>query len=280
MKYMDEIRELFKLALEKSELKCSHKNRTLDETYYFDAYLDFINNSVNYSRYKTTIKGHEIKGKYLNEKVNKWNNYGIFDIMYQIMLTKYTDVNKSKLYHIDGKIIVNKFCNEKDNLGRNIKYKSKNSINLQAVVDNSGIPIGIDVLKGSDSEVSNMVEVLKRIELQDFTHLQNSNKHKKYLSCDAGYDSEINRSFLLSKGYTPLIWFNKRNTKNKKKIKKKKIVGHKKEKYKKRHIVENYFSWIDNKIPRLVRIYDKKITNYLNMVKIAAIDLIMGRMCV
>ena len=35
-------------------------------------------------------------------------------------------------------------------------------------------------------------------------------------------------------------------------------MGHKKEKYKKRHIIENCFSWLDIKIPRLARIYDKK----------------------
>ena len=96
----------------------------------------------------------------------------------------------------------------------------------------------------------------------------------------AGYDSTENREYLNNKGYTDLIWFNKRNTRDVNIIKKRKLTGHKKYKYKKRHIVENYFSWIDNKIPRLVRIYDKKIENYLNMIYLASIDLIIGRMCV
>lgn len=78
----------------------------------------------------------------------------------------------------------------------------------------------------------------------------------------------------------PLFWHNKRNTKNKKQIKENKLKGHKKEKYKSRHIIETYFSWIDNKIPRLAKIYDKYIDNYLNLVYLATIDLIFGRMCV
>ena len=48
-----------------------------------------------------------------------------------------------------------------------------------------------------------------------------SNKHLKYFSCDAGYDSVKNREYLKNKGYTDLIWFNLRNTLNKKLIKKK-----------------------------------------------------------
>jgi hypothetical protein len=80
MKYIDKIRDLFKSALKKSGLICSNKNRILTEIDYFDAYLDFIDNSVHYSRYSIIIKGHKIKGKYLNEKVNRWSEYGIYYI--------------------------------------------------------------------------------------------------------------------------------------------------------------------------------------------------------
>ena len=127
-------------------------------------------------------------------------------------------------------------------------------------------------LKGSDSEISNMIKVLNEIDIENVSNLQKSNKHKKYFTGVAGcYRSTENREYLNNKGYTDLIWFNKRNTRDVNIIKKRKLTGHKKNKYKKRHIVENYFSWIDNKIPRLVRIYDKKIENYLNMIYLALI---------
>ena len=47
--------------------------------------------------------------------------------MYNVMLDKYKDIYRSNIYHIDGKIIV-KYCIESDKMGRNTRYKSKNSI--------------------------------------------------------------------------------------------------------------------------------------------------------
>jgi hypothetical protein len=62
--------------------------------------------------------------------------------MYNVMLDKYKDIYRSNIYHIDGKIITNKYCIESDKMGRNTRYKSKKSINLQTVTDQYGIPIG------------------------------------------------------------------------------------------------------------------------------------------
>ena len=57
-----------------------------------------------------------------------------------------------------------------------------------------------------------------------------------------GYDSKKNHNFLITKGYIPLIVQNKRNIKNKCLLR----TFNKKQKkiYKRRHIVENYHSWL------------------------------------
>ena len=129
------------------------------------------------------------------------------------------------------------------------------------------------ILKGSDIG-TNMINVLDKINIKDVNYLTKSNKHRKYFTGDAGYDSNSNRAYLNNKGYTDIIWSNKRNTKDKDILKKRKIKGNHKDKYKKRNIVssplvvENYFSWMDIKIPRLVRLYDKKIKSYLSMIHI------------
>lgn len=162
MKYFDKLKKLFKICLSKSNLKFTNKNRILDEEIYFDAYLDFLNNSIHFSRYSKIINDHLITGKYLNEKVNKWQKYSIIQMMYTYILDEYKKKFKSKIYHIDGKIITNKYCFEKYKLGRNIKYKSKNSINLQSINDNFGIGIGFNILKGSESEVGNMINILNK----------------------------------------------------------------------------------------------------------------------
>ena len=125
--------------------------------------------------------------------------------MFDNISDNYKKIYRSKIYHIDSKIITNRYCQEKSNLGRNVKYKSKNSINLQSITDDFGIPLGFSVLKGSDSEIKNMINVLKDVNIEDVNHLKNSNKHKKYFTGDAGYDSLENCSYLNKKGYISLL---------------------------------------------------------------------------
>ena len=69
MKYKEKLVNLFKYICN-TTIKCSIKNRKLSESDYFDAYLDFIDNSIHYSI--TIIKG--INNKYLNEKFNNLNH--------------------------------------------------------------------------------------------------------------------------------------------------------------------------------------------------------------
>ena len=83
MKYIDILKDSFVEAISNSEIKFSDKNRKLSELDYFEAYLIFIDNSIHYSRFSITIKDFHIKGKYLNEKVNKWANYGKIRICIQ-----------------------------------------------------------------------------------------------------------------------------------------------------------------------------------------------------
>jgi len=64
----------------------------------------------------------------------------------------------------------------------------------------------------------------------------------------------MNRNTIAGKGYHPIILYNLRNTKNKKLIKK--LTTKEKEIYRKRIIVENYFSWI-KAYPKIDKIYEK-----------------------
>ena len=79
----------------------------------------------------------------------------------------------------------------------------------------------------------------------------------------------INESHLKDLGFKPLIWKNKRGTKDKQKLKKFLFNKSDRKEYLKRHIVENSFSWMKTKVPRLEKIYDKNISNYYNMVLMA-----------
>ena len=56
------------------KLWLTHISRKLKEEDYFKTYLNFLNNSIYFSRYETTVNNIKITGKYLNEKVNYWNS--------------------------------------------------------------------------------------------------------------------------------------------------------------------------------------------------------------
>ena len=68
------------------------------------------------------------------------------------------------------KIITNKYCNGVENLGRNTKYKSK-KLSIYKLIHQSVL-----YLKGSDSEISNIIKVLNEIDIENVIHLKKSNK--------------------------------------------------------------------------------------------------------
>jgi hypothetical protein len=77
MKHFDKFTQLFNQALTKSNLKHSNKNRLLSESDYFGAYLNFIHNSVHYSRFSCNINNHVIKGKCINFFINIFSFYAV-----------------------------------------------------------------------------------------------------------------------------------------------------------------------------------------------------------
>ena len=80
MKYIQELKQIFEKIISESDMKLSNKNRKLSEADYFEAYLIFCNNSIHYRHFTTVIKGEIIKGRYLNQKVNKWNFFKIVSL--------------------------------------------------------------------------------------------------------------------------------------------------------------------------------------------------------
>jgi hypothetical protein len=281
MIHFDECINLFARAIDDLNYKhIANETRKLNESDYFAAYLHFINNSIHYSRFTHSIRGIQISGKYLNQKVNKWTKAGVFEKMHEYMITNYKNTHPhTKHVYIDGHIVTNRYgtC---DNVGRCTYFKSKNGCNLQSIVDDNGIGLGFNIVKGSASESKALIDTLNSSKVDDASKYEKSKKFRKYFIADAGYDAQKNREFILSKGYKPLIWANKRNTKNKKKIKAMKLNKKEMKHYKTRHIIENSYSWMETKIPRLSKIYDKKISNYMNMVYVANIDIILSKKCV
>ena len=131
MKISDKLILLFNNTIAK--IKTTYNNyisRQLKEEDYFKTYLNFLNNSIYFSRYETTVNNIKITGKYLNGKVNYWNNNKIFELMYTSIITNYiknTNKNNFKYLSIDSQFIINKQM-FKNKVGRNVqsKYSRKN----------------------------------------------------------------------------------------------------------------------------------------------------------
>ena len=98
-----------------------------------------------------------------------------------------------------------------------------------------------------------------------------------YLLADSGYDSKSNKQFLIDNGIKPVIKWNRKKTKNKQIIKRNKFTKEQSKMYKKRIIVENFFSWKDIIIPRSDKIYDRKVNNFIGVLLIMSSEIILKK---
>lgn len=274
MKSFEELIKLFKNITKNIFCKYSPK-RLLDESDYFEAYLHFLDNSIYYSRFTYTINGKTIKGKYLNEKVNKWNNLGIFNKMHKKILDEYLKLESANIKHmaIDSQFIRNRFMPTK-RVGRNKFYKNKNGLKFTTIVDDNGTPLTISLDNGKIYDSKLLISICDKM----LTDINLTFNNKQYLLADSGYDSNKNTEYIKKQKLIPIIKQNIRKTKDKQKIKKKKFTKKEQKIYNKRIIVENFFSWKDLIIPRTDKIYDKKISNFFGMMLIMTSDIILNKM--
>ena len=202
-----------------------HKNpnRILNESDYFEAYLNFLDNSIYYSRFSFTINGITIKGKYLNEKVTKWANRNIFNMIYKKISETYIDrsYKTKKIVSIDSQFIRNRLMPTKSKIiGRNKYYKNKRGTKLTVIVDEKGLPLTLSLDNGCKYD--------SKICLKECNKLIKSGENKKcnkmYLLADSGYDSHSNKQFLIDNRIEPVIKWNRKNTKDKKIIKRNKFT--------------------------------------------------------
>ena len=217
MKSFEELIKLFKNITKNIFCKYSPK-RLLDESDYFEAYLHFLDNSIYYSRFTYTINGKTIKGKYLNEKVNKWNNLGIFNKMHKKILDEYLNLESTNIEHmaIDSQFIRNRFMPTK-RVGRNKFYKNKNGLKFTTFVEYNGTPLTISLDNGKIYDSKLLISICDKM----LTDINLTFNNKQYLLADSGYDSNKNTEYIKKQKLIPIIKQNIRKTKDKqKKVKK------------------------------------------------------------
>lgn len=254
----------------KDQYDDNYSSRKFKEIIYFQEIMKVLNAHMYWSRYEGIINW-----KVLHNKHKEYIKKGYYDKLMIIVYNEYVSREGYDIYKYqstDTSFISNKFCS---NLPRNKYYKSKRGIKISTINDKNGIPLSIFIDEGSVSDSKLIEKTFNVMYAKPKTDkYKNSNKHKQYLLADKGYDSEEIRNMANNKGYTTVIPFNKRNTKDKDKIRK--LTKNQKEKLKKRATVENYYAWI-KMIPKLIFVTEKSINAYFALLKLATTILIFNR---
>jgi hypothetical protein len=178
---------------------------------------------------------------------------------------------------VDTLFVPNRFCSKKS-IGRCVYYKSKFGIKINFIVDSLGTPIDISIAKGNENDSTIAMDRIQRIiKITNPKKYVNSVKYRQNILGDKIYDSEKLRNECKNNGYKLIADFNKRNTKDKNKIKNKKLSYYQEKIYKKRIIVENSFAWETQYSPRFYRVFSKKSNNFLSEVLLIATKIILKR---
>jgi len=215
--------------------------------------------TVNNSSWNSFIG--PISGKQVHKKFMEYSRKNVFKDVFNDSINEYLKRNhetKLEVISVDSTNIQNRNC--KELIHRNPYNKNKRSAKVSAIVDSNGIPIGITV---DDSKLFHKVfdNVIKNKAL-----VNKINKNITLLA-DKGYDSKIIRNKIKKSKMKCIIAHNKRNTKDKSKIKS--LNNYEKIIYKKRVKVEHFFGAIKY-YPKINCVYEKTLSSYKNLVLIVS----------
>ena len=222
--------------------------------------LIYLNKTgISYENYRGPVNA-----KTLNKHSLFFAEYTIFKNVYALMhveYSKYNSFSKFKYQSTDTSYIMN--INGKEGLGRNTHFKNKNCYKISMIVDSNRIPHSTIITAGNHNDAK--IGLTNIDTINEYINIKNG-IHKPYLLADKMYDTNDFRNECIEVGYKPIIDYNKRNTKNKKLIKK--LTKKQRKTYKKRIKVENTFCII-KKYKRIRFIYDSYLSTYTSFLYLA-----------
>lgn len=238
------------------------KNQKYKLKFILKACVHFISISCSYKNFMYFNLNHNTFYK----NFIKLNKFKIFEYTYKDLLNKYLSKSKNKIKQIytDTSTFYNKY--NIDNVERNKYFKNKKVMKLSLITNEKGIPLNIDLFKGNLNDINIFNKQLDKLNIKLF------NKNSTIFMADAGYDSIKLRNKLNDIFYKSIIPFNKRNTKDKNKIKT--LTDEEKKLYKSRITIENTFLKI-KKNRRLEIVYEKISKNFLSLIYLSLIKYII-----
>ena len=167
------------------------------------------------------------------------------------------------IIYTDTTPISNKYGRE--NIGRNKYYKNKNISKLSLITDNNKAILNIQLFSGNKNDSRIAVEHLTNLENEKNSAIMNNPGKVHTLIADAGYDSSKVRDKLTKYNIKCIIDLNKRNTKDEKKLAKRKMTRNEKKLYRERIKIEQANALI-KKCRRIDVRYDQLEKTYMGFV--------------
>jgi len=222
--------------------------------------LSFIYNSCYWSRFNKNPETGKwlpdcITGKYLNEIHLFLVKHNFYRTLYSYVLNIYLRVTNYQTLQdisVDSCFIRNILGTY---LSRNPNYYNKPGLKVHAIVDLYRVPISFIV---TDCNVSDSVVVKLLIE-KAFINIDIMNNHCQTFLADSAYSGFITTEYITSLGLNVIIGRNRQHTKKVLKIKT--VNANDLKTYKKRGIVENFFSNF-LRVPCLINNYEKSVKSY------------------
>ena len=254
----------------KTETNVFSKNQH-KRTYSIDLIISeiiyMLKNAISWKNYRGPIDHSSL---YYNFRVLSKNN--IFKKYYIYMINRYYTsgiYDKLKYTLTDTTFIPN--CYGVEDIGRNKQYKNKKGNKISLISDSKGIPISIVIGAGNDHDSKLLIKNLNNLYINTKSYLlKNNNRYKQFLLADSIYDTKNIRDKLKKLGYTSIIDFNIRNTKDPIKLENKKFSKKEKTIYKKRIYIE-HTNLIKKQNKRLLNRFDKSLSSFSSFIFLAFI---------
>ncbi|WP_292387696.1 transposase [Methanosarcina sp. UBA5] len=136
---------------------------------------------------------------------------------------------------------------------------------MSVLVDLQGLHLSIIIVPANKNDSTHYIPTLKNFNIKRPVGRPVNRPSK--VTTDAMYDTAKIRKYNRRRGIESNIPVNKRN---RKKMKRRRSIKVNKEEYKKKRLVERFFSWIES-CKKVFPIYEIKEKSYLGVVMVAAI---------
>jgi transposase len=226
-----------------------NKNIGRPTVYNYESCLNIIFFILKTGNSWNSIDENKNKLDAIRKRYHKWISLNIFNNAYSVLLKLYKLKYKTNNFYIDSTVISNRTGSL--HFGYNIKIKNKKSIKITPIIDDNQILYMFKVTPSNLHDVKIMENIIN-VSYCNNIDLINLIGDKGYIKPN-DYINNINL-------ITPL----KKNAKNKKLLEENKIL------LKKRHIVENFFSFLKRSFNRISLINDKVLKIYENYIYMAS----------